>query len=733
MKSKWTLQLVYPVVLALIVIGVSLTAPFIRASVDVSDNQYDDNLLAGTTTTTYSLNATMTGTLYRTTSQAWGLQSIASSSESNAVGSPCSKFGTLNGAPVDTWYQYRGLLAFYVPLATGTEIKSVKLRVYCKNISGGGPADWGTTYFGFYKTINMNTTLENSDWSAALSQGRIMTTAPRQLNDFATVDTWYEFNIYTAYLKQFLSWRSGDYLFLTFSNMRSMMLYAPTWSIFKSAQVTIQAGGPDQPQLIISYIPVSIPRVVYVATNAGKNPMPFGTETADNMTWGSPRCAYSDETIYFKVYGDSGANITLRCIGSDGTLLATQTDEVRVDGLYNWSFVVPSTYSGWIRAYEDKNGLYSTWGYIDRSPSPTMLNLTTYAYSTSYPQYDNPFSYYSVYKDGLMFVYWASNIVTAELGYYNLGLWVSGNTTYGTMFSENFTWMADSYYNIDYTSNRYLAANRYAIYCPQIISSGFNNGDGLVYNLNREYDMTSSGFIVPVIYDNVTGAVIAECHSAYYYLQNSDNDGVKISTDTVVEANKTISVYINVGAASMIPSRLSNLTVQLIDSLGYVYNKATGFVTAGVLAAGLTAPSISGIYQIRCTFYDTSISPYYSLVLDKPVTVSGGTTPTATTPAAPGTGGGSPTDWLSWFSNLIKKAGLDNEPGHWLIIFILCIIWVAMLRKNAMALTIMICLTVGSGLIFKWLNPWFYVLLAIGAGIIIFGLFKKKTHSSSEG
>lgn len=675
---------------------------------------------------------------YFSVASAWHTQCSATSSDGYHTSS--SSVGWTEGSTANTFWQTEDVFAFdLTSIPVGSQIIDVKLvnRIQQLNIVYTSyPSDWMNSYFSIYKTYPMDSTIQNSDWSVAYNSGHsnaVMAFAPKKFNSFTTdaVDyTWQMYSNYFAGLRG--SANSDNRVYFTFASMRRMWDAAPNHYGAYSLILAEQPYGGAGPHLIVKYVPTPFTRTVYVDTNAAKNPAPTGLEIANNIAWGSPRCAYADETIYFKVYGDSGANITLKCVGGDGTLLAAQIDEVRVDGVYNWSFTVPSSYSGWIRAYEQNFGLYSTWGYIDRSPSPTMLNLTTYAHDTAYPQYDNPFSYYAVWKDGLMFVYWATNVASEELGSYALALWVSGNSSYGTMFGGNLSWLADYYYSINKTQNRYLAADRYAIFCPQIVSSGFNNGDGLVYNLNKEYDMSTCGFIVPVVYNNSTGEVITTCHTAYYYIQDWVTDGVKIVVDSMTQANGIIGVNIDIGKYSMIADRLSSLNVQLIDNLGYVYSTAYGSVMVGRNVAGLQAPENGGSFQIRCTFSSGS-SPYYSLILDTPVTITGGATPTPPTTGPGGPPGSSLGDWTDWVKNFLKSHGLDNEAGHWLVILLLCALWVFLLRKNPTAMTGLIIITIGGGLIFQWLNPWFYALLILGAALTLFGLFKRKTKTADEG
>lgn len=701
-------------------------------------NLLDDCLLkqvsaAGSTTVNITYTVANSKQYTFASFQSWGAQSTAVNCESFSAGNGA---GWTEGPGSSTFAQSEYIMGFDISvIPVGAQITSVNLFTKSHRIDiPTAPSDWKYAYYSMYKTAPMDDVPSVDDWSVSYNAGRIMITSPKRYDSISTVDTWYTWSVFSGYRSQLKSWASSaNMVYFTLSSMRRQLNAAPSHWIATGYEMISSAGG--NPYLQVTYVSSPVNRTVYVGTNAAVNPAPSGLEVANNITWGSPRCGYADETIYYIVNGDSGANITLRCVGADGTLLAGQIESIRTDGIYNWSFTVPSSYSGWVRAYEQNFGLYSNWGYIDRAPSPAMQNLTTYAYSNEYPQYDNPFSYYAVWKDGLMFVYWSTNVALGEMDTYNLGVWVSGNSTYGSMFDSTLNWLNDNYYSTNYTANRYLSANRFMIFCPQIISSGYNSGNGLIYNLNQEYDLSTCGFIVPVIRNNTTGEVITTCHSAYYYIQNWINDGVNISADSMVIVNGVIGVYINVGKYSMIPDRLANLTVQLIDNLGFIYNTATGSVIAGQTVAGLTAPNSGGDYQVRCTFSSVT-SPYYSLILDVPITITGGTELT-TAPVGSGTGGGpagsSVSDWTGRFKALIKKYGLDNEAGHWLIILLLCAAWVWLLRKSPTAMTGMIVLTIGGGLILQWLNPWFYALVILGAGLTIFGLFKKKTKSSDEG
>jgi hypothetical protein len=696
--------------------------PQVRAAGSVSANISQSN-----GTYVWSLNC---GT-YAQTFSYFASKTTADSYSASSYGCGWSITGSTSGM----WYSMtRGKIGFDLSSISQTaQILSVSLWTCgSKSESSGVPSDWQQSYCSFYKTLDSSGANEISDYSLARNQGSIMLFHPKKFADLSTVsNTWTEWTMYSGYLNQLLTFKDANgRVWFTMGTMRDMYNPSaqPSWITgFKQERYSSSWGAGMYPYLIINYVADSVIRTIVVDPNGTVNPAPTGEEVANNITWGSPRCAFADEQIFFKVNGEWGANVTLKCVGDDGSILAAHQDSIRDNLCYNWSFTISPSYEGWVRCIEDKFSLVSEWGRVEPSPSSTMVNLTCYAKRTEYPQYDYPFSDYAVYKDGLMYYYWKTNIESGNITNYNFALWPCGNNGTSTFYNSTLNDINTNIYKCT-ANNTFLAAYRYLIFTPFIESSGFNNRDGLIYNLNQEYNLSTSGFIVPIIYNNNTEGVLTNAHSAYFYVKNAETDGLKMWSDTGVMAGSVMNGYINCGQYSHVADNLGLLALQTIDNSGNVRSGSNAGVVYGANEVSITAPSDNGNFQLRFTFSDNTKSPYYSYIHDVDFTVGGGELPSTSELTG--------TTWqgiLGKFKNFLARWGLDNTLGHCIIILFLCILVAIFFRKLPAVATGLILLIIAAGFIADWLPKYLLVLLCITAGIIIYGLFRKATHTQAEG
>jgi hypothetical protein len=611
-------------------------------------------------------------------------------------------------------------------------IKSVRLITgdYC-TIAGGTPFDWIDSYLSFYKTVDSDWSITGADWSEAKKSNNIAVFQYKGFYDLpSSAGSTTYWNMYSQYLWQFLSWRdTHNYIYFTFSPMRVQLNAQPTtWN-----GVIVAAGGSVSPTLEITYIPSAPTRTVWHKGNTGgNNPLLTGNETADNITWESPRCAYADEDISFYINGQWGANVTMQLIDDKNVLLANHNDFVHSDGTYNWVIpagTLPTTYSGWIRVKETNFNLVSNWGRVEPSPSANEKNLNVYAVDTNYPQYDYPFITWCVKEDNIMEIHWKTNIASSEVTNYGIDLYTGGDNVTGWIYDSGLDNLNTGYYMCS-SNNSFLSAWRYMLFTPKASTQGFNNANGLIVNLNEDYSAVSSGFILPLIRSRVDNSVLTDTNSCYYYLQNPA-DGIAVSIDSQLMA------MVTVGAPSKVADKLSYIDVEELDSGYNLVGSVTGQAIVGTVQLQLPMITTAGNYKARFVLYDDMKTPYYSYIIDLPFAAQvtqnpNGTTTTTTTPGEPGgTGGTNINSWLDWITNFLKSHNLDNEAGHWLLIFILCIAIIILTRKVPLAMCIMLVIIFAGAFLAKWLNPWFIVLMSIIVGFIGYGLFRKKEQGNT--
>lgn len=611
-------------------------------------------------------------------------------------------------------------------IATDAEIKAVIIHIKQKiNNMAGYPFDWTNSYFGWYKTIDTSGILTASDYSNAFTQGNIPLTPYKKASSYSTAAyTWYTYQLHPSFLNQIMGWKDGNgRVWFTFAPMRKQLNMQPS-SYAAAAYEYITSDGFTAASIYleIQYVQDTVVRELSYDANAAEEPLPTGNETASNVTWSSTRCAYADEALRFIVNGESGANVTLQLVDNNGTVLDNKDDSVRIDGRYVWEIpagTMGTDYEGWIRVNEKNFALNSLWGRVEKSPSPTQQNLNVYAVNTEYPQYDNEFDDYVVYKDDLMYVHWKTNISNVEISAYGLELDVAGDRTIGNIFKKSLDYMNTDIYMCS-NNNSHLAAWRYAIFSPQIISSGYDSRNGLIINLDKEYTSATSGFLCPMIYKITGDTILTETHSCYFYLYDA-TQGVS----QVIEPG--LIAKVNIGVPSKVWSNLSSLEIIEMTDTGAVISTIQGSSTSGEQKYTLTPIGTAGNYQLRFIFSDNVNCPYYSYIHDVHFTMS----KTGDVTETDDEGGVSVKGWQSWLKNMLKRYGMDNTAGHWLIIFGLCITLAIVFRKTPAVATVLVLLVFAGGWALKWLDTWFIALMSIGAGLAIYSFFRKKEKGNT--
>lgn len=482
----------------------------------------------------------------------------------------------------------------------------------------------------------------------------------------------------------------------------------------------------NSPYLTFNYATPAVARVVIIDDNDPVNPMPDGDEVADNITWGSPRCAFADEDLWFKCNGESGANITLQLLSDTGLLLDTVTDSIRTDGVYNWAIphetFSPDT-SSWVRAYELNSRIYSTWGRVEPEPSDSMELLKTYAVDTEYPQYDYDFNQYIVYKNDLMYIYWKTNLAIGDMTSYYFRIWPGGDGD-NPAWQNAMSWINENVYQCD-SENYYLAHWRYLIFTPMETLSGFNNRDGLVQNLDIDYLSENTGFLESVITDNL-GVSITLTHSCHYYLMD-ESEGVTVSVSKPsYDAGETMTVTVTAGQKSKIPTKLDSVLIWIINDGGALVATGNGDISSGSADIDIVLPQIEGDYQVRAIFYNDEITPYYRYIHDIPFGIGAGNT------GDDDEDGGGGQSIIDNIGGWLGRLGLNNAGGHWLALILgMLALFMLCYKSQVMRVVFPLCLF-AAAIIFGWIDIWFVILLAFGAGVFIFSMLRKKTTGQGE-
>lgn len=625
---------------------------------------------------------------------------------------------TTNTIYTNEWVCYHGVYGFDVSAYQDYEITDISLEFY---VTSKQNDEAETQYYAIYTGDVGDAHVDASDGDNWYPSGYRISQNVVDYDDVST-SAWLDFDIQNPETGS-MSYVTDDadgkvwFYFMTTNQAQGI---APTWSdLNKTTAITIDAyEGTYKPRLVITYIEDTITRTTQTVTNAPVDTTTDGSEIAESIEWQTPRCAYADEEIYFIIYGDSGADISLELVNSDGDILDTVDDSIRTDGNYDYLVDLPNDTYGFIRLLETTHNLTSTWGYVMPSPDSDQLGNTIFAVSTEYPQYNYDFSRYLTYENDPFVLHFKTNIQSDEHSDHNLILYSNGDSDNNSIiFNQSFEWLNDNYYNS--TANQtFMNAWRFIIMTPNIDGSGFEDYDGLIYDLGYNYSSASSGFIQAKILDTTDNSTLANSHSCYWYIPQ-ESDGLIFSLNrSQYTKGEDLNIILQVGSACKATTNLYDLEIKIIDDTGATVETHVESFVEGINEYQYTAPVISGNFEVRFTF---SGDCSWSYINDEPFSVKGTLTKTGTESI------------LDNMDNWLDQYGLNTTAGYWMLLLIgMVILFLIAYRDRVMRVALPLLL-LGFFMVKQFIDSWLIILLALGAGLALYGIFKRRSGSGSSG
>ena len=648
----------------------------------------------------------------------------------NYLSTTCSSFVT-SGNPQIGWYS--DLQTSYDPdvhrtfprdgmfgwnissIPADAEILSANITIMVSSKTDNSPL-YNDFYWSIYKTnAGADNTLNINDFDnyrQYTDQYRIV--PPQHYNELADV-TVHSMEI-TADLDVALETDSGGNVWFQILTENQGLHYSPTWESDAGIRFDMAASNGGYPKLTITYVAPPVRGNENLHTNVAVNTTPLGTETADNITLETLRCMYSDETLSFLVNGDSGANVTLELLDQDNQVLETHSDSIRTDGIYSWQLSLSSNYAGIVRVKELNNGLYSDYVSVQPAPSSTEATNKIYAGSTIYPQYTNAFSSYVVYDDDVMYVHYKTNIDPAsELGSYYLSCYSNGRTA---IWNKRMDLLAGQYFGGTIANQQALSHWRYVVFTPAQVTG--DDYGGLIINLNMD-DARSirTGFIEYRIETSVGGTLLAGTHSAYWYLSGADK-GISFTIPANITEDEKLVCNLTVGTECKVENNLSEGNILIADE------QLSGFTAElGQNTITTKAGFATGTHVISLTLNQAEYTTYQyrydvSLIVNDS-TSTGGTEGIA-----------DPNSILSLLKNIFGFFDTSSASSHWIYLIVGMGLLVALFWFSSILRVVMPLLLFGAACVAGWIDRWWVVLLALGAGVFIYGIFKKKTSGGEE-
>lgn len=460
-----------------------------------------------------------------------------------------------------------------------------------------------------------------------------------------------------------------------------------------------------------------------IDANAAIDSVTDGTEEVTAVDWITPRCAYADEDIGFLVTGDSGADVNLKLYDSRGYEIDIKSDSVRTDGYYRWTIEVPATTNGFIRAFETNSGIYSDWGYCLPEPDGDQLINVVQAIDAENPQYFRPWDDYRASEKTIQLIHYKTNIDSTDFADYSLRIWHLGDS--GTeVYNDTFDDISDNYYLND-PDNDDMNHWRYMLFSFNGNAYGLDDKDGLIVDLDIDYAYSTSGFYQALIYEDGVGEY-TNTNSCYWY-NHSNDDGIKMQTDlSDYILGDICNITLNIGNYSHVLDELETVELDLYNgseeypgTLLYSYDDET--ITDNMTVINEVLPLWTGDYYILLTFTGSN-SFEYKQALTFNTDSSGGTTSTSD----------SWFDLLGKFDDSMAAFGLGGSAGHIFIMILVMFVCFVVFHKSALLRVVVPICVMALAFAFGWVPMWIFVMIALGAGLLIALGVNRVIHGGGE-
>lgn len=620
---------------------------------------------------------------------------------------------------------YASILEFDLSSVVGNDITSATIKMYCSSKTDTSVLS-SNFFFAMYNTDGgLDNAVGVADWDTMLD----VYAGERLSNVYQYTDVnpnaYFSF-VLSAYGLDNIRTGNKIFFFLATTNHAQGVPFA--WEQNKGMQIDWAAqNSANPPKLEVVYTSEAVARTVTIPANAAVDNTTDGTEVCDNITLGTPRYMYADEDLYFLVNGDSGAAIDLQLEDTAGAVIQglLHTDSIRTDNDYDYTIsTLAATTDTICRLRETNSGEVSEWISIKPAPSATMPNLSVMCGSTAYPPYRNQMTTWAVYTDDIMVVNWKTNINGAsELGNYSLALYPQGDNTTSLYDSTLATILGTMGGTVG--NQQALGHWRYMLFTPD--RDSLDDYGGLIQDLNLDYTTLKRGLICPAIHA-ADGSWLTTTHSTYWYLKDDlQAMSVKLAK-TTYKANEPITAVITVGGDCNIELRLPSVSVKYLNSSAVaVTNEKAYSYSEGSTSLGLAGISGAGNYIVQLRFNGSTNYNHY-VWLDVTVTsqqFTGGT--------SGGSGGGFTEDMGTRIKQWVRDYGMDDEAGHWVIMLALMALMVGIFWKVKILAVVMPLGVLAIAMVINWVNPAIVVLLALGAGLTLWALFRKKANGTQAG
>ena len=591
-------------------------------------------------------------------------------------------------------------------LPDNAEIKSAKLRLYVLGAVSYGGWEFNVNFYKFHGTrdgsynwLNDKAEYYNFDQDYLGAQSMVFEDMP--------TGGWVEIPLNARGLAEI---HNDGYTVMWARSVVEAISYEPSWIDVACASyisVDTSYGGGEEPQLVVEYVTPISPRVVTAVDNEA--PGGAGDDLTD-IIWLTPRCAFDDEEVKVQVNGEAGCPFILKATNGS-QVIDTVTDAIKSDGKFQYKFNLAG-YAGKFRieAKETTTGhtdtIVSTWGwseqFVDAGSCKTWAKYLEEE-SASWRRAEKDYRIAS--ETEVLKFYWLSNMLEAEIPDCELDIRQAG-ATQQSVYNSTLADLLDDYYECEESDNDNLVSSRYILASMGDVADDL---DGLIIDLDIALVNSAKG----IYYANISQLeeYKLEAISGYLYMGIGE---LKITEEYIGFGDYNVQIVndINIG----FQANLSEITVevkegdQVRQTTLEVLDSSNKVVTSHWLG--------EGDWSLLLTLGESGENFEYKRLWDAtqgPGGEEGG-----------GGGGGLPggvDDIWDW---------LTEGVGRW-VLLILCISLEALIfHKHKEVVVILACCLLAVWIVLEWVDLWLVVLLALGAGLSVWAMLRRKTQGGNE-
>ena len=486
--------------------------------------------------------------------------------------------------------------------------------------------------------------------------------------------------------------------------------YEPSWAGSNAAsyiKVDTAYGGGYEPELVVEYTTGNSSRTVATNTNAGEGGS--GNDLTE-INWMTPRCIWDDETPGFEILGEAGCPFRAKVTNGALTIAEITGQTIKTDGTYYWYPDIQGYSGNKLRceATETTAGhtdtILSTWGwsesYVDAGACESWSKYMEQKES-SWRRSEKD------YRIGgpaeVLKFYWASNMVEGDIADCELDLRQAG-ATQRSIYNSTIADLLDNYYLCEDADNDNLISSRYILASMGDVTDTL---DGLIIDLDNSLVNANKG----IYYLNISQLDDYKLDAVSGYLYMAQNE-LSITESYEGEGDYQVAIdnSVNIG----FQANLSAISLEIKEGeLSRQTTDDTLDSSAKIIMAHWLG---EGDWNLLLTLSKTGENFEYRRLWDATQGPGG----------EEGGGGGGfpmPGDWWDW---------LTTGVGRW-VLLILCIALEAlMFHKHKEVVVILACCLLAVWIVLEWVDLWLVVLLALGAGLSVWAMLRRKTQGGNE-